>query len=84
MARIAELGPAEPVRDADHVLVVKHDEGRFEVTGTAAAGTPDASYLTPSPFDDKDAALACAEAFAKVHGLPVIYVKGFRLAPAPA
>lgn len=82
MPQFRELGPAEAVGDPDHVLIVKHDEGRFEVTGTAGAGKPDARFLTPPPFDDKDAALACAEAFATVNALPVIYIKGF-LVTAP-
>jgi hypothetical protein len=79
MAQFRELGPAEAVGDPDHVLIVKHDEGRFEVTGTSGAGKPDARFLTPDPFDDKGAAIACAEAFATVNSLPVIYVKGFRV-----
>jgi hypothetical protein len=79
MPQFRELGPAEAVGDPDHVLIVKHDEGRFEVTGTSGAGKPDARFLTPDPFDDKDAAIACAEAFATVNALPVIYVKGFRV-----
>lgn len=81
MARFCEIKPGEPVREPDHVLVVKHDDGRFEATGTAGAGAPDARYLTPEPFDDKEAALACAQAFADVNGLRKIYIKGFLVAP---
>ena len=79
MAQFRELGPTEAVGEPDHVLIVKHDEGRFEVTGTSGAGKPDARFLTSPPFEDKDAAIACAEAFATVSALPVIYVKGFRV-----
>lgn len=81
MAQFCELGPAEPVAQPDHVLIVKHDDGKFEVTGTAGAGQPDARFLTPSPFDDKSEAIACALSFAATHALPVIYVKGFRVDP---
>ena len=77
MAEIRELGPAEPVTEPDHVLIVKHDDGKFEVSGTADAGKPDAHYLTPSPFEDKEDAIVCAQSFAEAHGLPVIYAKGF-------
>lgn len=80
MATVRELKPTEPVKQPDHILVVKHDDGKFEVTGTAGAGKPDARYLTPSPFDDKDEAIDCAQSFAAAHALPVIYVKGFRIA----
>jgi hypothetical protein len=79
MTQFRDLGPAEAVGAPDHVLIVKHDEGRFEVTGTSGAGEPDARFLTPPPFEDKDAAIACAEAFATANALPVIYVKGFRV-----
>ena len=77
MAEIRELGPAEPVREPDHVLIVKHDDGKFDVSGTADAGKPDAHYLTPSPFEDKEDAMVCAQSFAEAYGLSVIYVKGF-------
>jgi hypothetical protein len=84
MAQFRELKPAEAVGDPDHVLIVKHDEDRFEVTGTAGAGKPDARFLTPSPFDDKETALACAQSFADAEKLAVIYVKGFKITPEPA
>ena len=58
MADIRELEPAEPVREPDHVLIVKYDDGKFEVSGTAGAGKPDAHFLTPSPFEDKEDAIA--------------------------
>lgn len=79
MADIRELEPAEPVREPDHVLIVKYDDGKFEVSGTADAGKPDAHFLTPSLFEDKEDAIVCAQSFADAHGLPVIYVKGVRL-----
>jgi len=78
MAEVRALGPAEPVREPDHVLIVKHDDGKFEVTGTAGAGKPDAHFLTPAPFEDREGAFVCAKSFAETHHLPVIYVKGFR------
>jgi hypothetical protein len=81
MSRFCDLKPGEPVRQPDHVLVVKHDDGKFEVTGTAGADKPDARYLTPPPFEDKGHALACAQAFADAHALPLIYIKGFVVAP---
>jgi hypothetical protein len=84
MAQYCEIKPGEPVRDADHVLIVKHDEGSYEVSGTAGAGRPDARYLKPSKFDDKQPALASAQAFAEEHGLSRIYVKGFLIAPEKA
>ena len=79
MAQICELKAAEPVQQPDHILIVKHDDGTFEVSGTAGAGRPDVRFLTPAPFDDKDEALDCAETFAAAYALPVIYVKGFRV-----
>jgi hypothetical protein len=82
MAVIHELGPADPVKEPDHVLVVKHDDDRFEVSGTAGAGKPDAHYLTPAPFADKEDAMICAVTFADEHGLPTVYVKGFRVETA--
>jgi hypothetical protein len=51
------------------------------VSGTAGAGKPDASFLTPSPFEDKEDAIICAQSFAETHNLPAIYVKGFRIEP---
>jgi hypothetical protein len=77
MVQICKLGPADPVKEPDHVLIVKHDDGKFEVSGTAGAGKPDAQYLTPSPFEDKEDALVCAQSFAEAHSLAVIHVKGF-------
>jgi hypothetical protein len=82
MAMIHELGPADPVKEPDHVLVVKHDDGRFEVSGTAGAGKPDAHYLTPAPFADKEDAMVCAMSFAEAHGLATVFVKGFRVEAA--
>jgi hypothetical protein len=78
VADIRELAPAESVREPDHVLVVKHDDGKFEVSGTAGAGKPDAHFLTPSPFEDKEDAIICAQSFAEAHALPTVYVTGFR------
>jgi hypothetical protein len=79
MAEIRELGPAEPVAEPNHILIVKHDDGKFEVSGTAGTGKPDAHFLTPSPFEDKEDAIVCAQSFAETHDLPVIYVKGFHI-----
>lgn len=76
MPDIHELGPSEPVTQPDHVLVVKHDDSKFEVSGTAGAGKPDAHYLTPAPFEDREDALVCAKTFADAHGLSV-FIKGF-------
>lgn len=84
MAEIHELGPADPVEKADHVLVVRHDDGTFEVSGTAAAGTSDPHFLTPSPFEDEEDALVCAQSFAEVHKIAVVHVKGFRIEPETA
>jgi hypothetical protein len=81
MTRYCELKPGEPVREPDHVLVVKHDDGTFEVSGTAEAGAPDACYLRPSAFDTKEHALNCARAFAAKHALSTVYVKGFLVEP---
>jgi hypothetical protein len=81
MARYCEIKPGEPVREPDHVLVVKHDDGTFEVSGTAGAGRPDARYLEPTTFDDKVDALVCAQDFADAHKLSQVYVKGFLVAP---
>ena len=79
MAEMRELGPAEPVTEPDHVLIVKHVmRGRFEVSGTADAGKPDARYPTRLPFEDKEDAIVCAQSFAEAHGSQIIYVKGFR------
>lgn len=81
MADFRELGPTDPIKEADHVLVVKHDNERFEVSGTAGADTTDARFLTPAPFEDKDDALVCAQSFAQAHGIAVVHVKGFRVEP---
>ena len=81
MARYCEIKPGEPVREPNHVLVVKHDDGTFEVSGTAGAGQPDAQYLKPTAFDDKAGALARAQAFADANKLSQVYVKGFLVAP---
>ena len=81
MTRYCELKPGEPVREPNHVLVVKHDDGTFEVSGTADSRAPDARYLKPSAFDTKERALSCARAFAEKHALPTVYVKGFLVEP---
>ena len=81
MAVVHELGPADPVKEPDHVLVVRQDDGRFEVSGTAGAGKPDSHYLTPAPFADKEDAMICALSFAETHGLPTVFVKGFQVEP---
>jgi hypothetical protein len=83
VAAIRELGPADPVKEPNHVLVVKHDDGRFEVSGTVGAGEPDAHYLTPAPFADKEDAMVCAVSFADAYGLPTVFVKGFRADALP-
>ena len=73
-----KLAPTDPVPRIDHVLVVKLAPNRFEVSGTADGKKKgEAAYLTATPHETQDAALAQAEAFAKEHGLKVIHVKGF-------
>ena len=81
MARYCEIAAGEPVREPDHVLVAKHDDGTYEVSGTAGAGRADVHYLKPAAFDDKELALTCAQDFAQAHKLSVVYVKGFLVAP---
>ena len=79
MAQICELRPSDPVKQPDHVLIVRHDDGKFEVSGTVGAGKPDAQYLTPTPFDDKEDAMVCAQSFADAHNLLIVHIKGFRM-----
>ena len=81
MARYCEIAAGEPVREPNHVLVVKHDDGTYEVSGTMGARRAHAQYLKPVQFDDKEQALTCAQTFARAHSLSAVYVKGFLVAP---
>ena len=72
------LSSSEEIPEIDHVLVVKLDSQRFEVSGTAACESANAAYLRPIQFDRPSDALRHAEEFASTHALPMIFVKGFQ------
>lgn len=78
MANIRELRPTQAVPNLNHVLVVKLDSGKFEVSGTAGAGHRDTHFLTPAMFGDQQSALQCARDFAGANAISTIHVKGFR------
>ena len=74
-----ELGPAEPVTEPDHVLIVKHDEG--QVRGERHRRRRQAGCKLPDSIAVRGLGGCnrfCAQSFAEAHGLQIIYVKGFR------
>lgn len=78
---ILALGASEEIPEIDHVVVVRLDNERFEISGTAGCERTDATFLRPELFRRQSDALKRAEEFALAHSLPAIYVKGFQPLP---
>jgi hypothetical protein len=75
MVEVQNIGKGErPPEGADWVLIEKAPSGRFVANGSVA-GTGDAVFFRPPPFDTVEAAIAVSRSWAEANDVPTIYVR---------